>query len=1135
MNDLVAGAAVFGASLLAGGTFEKVILLVIVLAAILAVVLLAWLLFKLLVLVGKGLFRAATSGAARAREHRTRRAAERVEALPPAQAGWKEEGRASLRRTLREARRFAEEGAPWAIVVCGEGAEEIERDLAIASAACAEVRFAMSERLVLVDASRASERTLRLLARRLSWRRPFDAVIVLAPNGRIPPQAMHRAALLARGAGFTAALHVVLPGSFGGGAARLVEPQRESSAGIRSDLESALARKWLGGAGREGLGAGSGALGDELDEGVRALRDRAPRSLELAGVVAGGGRLPEAIAATATRTSPHRGGALAMRAATVALTVGIGLGVAGTLHAVRDAERLERLVDTVRGQRVERVAGADLVPDPARAGAIAGLATDLHAAGGATWTRPTGRWLPGAAELRALASGLLVAYVGRPLGDALERRIVNLLAPAPDLETWTERAARADRLASQWEALLADPDEADAGGLLEAAFGEHSGGWPREIGAVLGETGAVRWLERIEVVNRTRIRDASREGLLASAREAARRRYLDGPVLAGARKAVDPGAGEADRHAALSQTREALVAPESGWLVAPEDRLHHTRTLPVLARAMGLSIVDGAWVAMAEAELSRARRKARSDALRIAGPELGPVLERAGVGTSLRLSGAARAWLDVLDRLEAARLGPDWAGHDDRPAVAGPVTLDAERIRMARARIGRYEEIETAVPAVLPPSLAGATMERARNRLAAGLVREVEAALVPLPTGVAHGEPSIPDRELVDAIEATRRTAGWLGDHGWSEAQRGAREVADRVVATHLRLGMDVLRATNPIRVELGRNAAGRERARERLARSIDALRALYRTHAEPFLTLAGDSSGEAARSWRSLARALDAHERGDARSGIGALESFLDGYAADPRGTCAAPSLPPAPSGYLGFVVRRVRSQLETACRRDDREELLAARDRILASFDAALARSWPYSGDPASPDAPREAVDRYVSSLASGPDLSGLDTRHATDLARERALWMLDEEGAACIGFGIEWRARPDDDENAHHLISIGLEGVKRSEDGYAWRYGTPITLRLALARNSPYRFAGAGGGRSLEHVERFEGSAALLRWLDSLERRGWTVRARLVDGAGTEAELALSVRVLRQGGAPLEFPVFAALGRGLGGPGA
>ena len=95
----------------------------------------------------------------------------------------------------------------------------------------------------------------------------------------------------------------------------------------------------------------------------------------------------------------------------------------------------------VEGQRIEELARADLVPDPARTGAIAKLAIELGQAGGSTWSRPAGRWIPSAGASRALARDMLVSYVGRPLGEEIERRASDLLAPAKDIETWIERAA----------------------------------------------------------------------------------------------------------------------------------------------------------------------------------------------------------------------------------------------------------------------------------------------------------------------------------------------------------------------------------------------------------------------------------------------------------------------------------------------------------------------------------------------------------------------------------------------------------------------------------------------------------------------------------------------------------------------
>ena len=1131
MSDALAAMAALGASLLAGGTIEKVLLVVLILVGLVVLVLVVWLACKLLVLLAKGLLRAGAGVVGRARERRDRRNAEREVALPPVRAGWMHEGRPSLRRAIREAGRIGGRAAPWAIVVCGEGAADLEREMGMTPASGAEVRLNASERLVLVDAAGASDRTLRRLVRRLPWRRPFDAVLVLAADGTVPPQATHRAAIAARGAGLTAALHVVLPGRFGPGAACIAAPGAGAAHELVSSLEAELARAWLGGAEREGIGSVAGRLGGELDLALRALRDRTPECLDLASLVAGAGRLPETIAAAAGRTVPGRGGPFAMQGAAAVLAAGIGLAAAGIPAAIEDADRLGSLVMAAEEQRIDRLASASLTPDPARTGSVARIAIELAEAGESTWTRPAGRWLPGARAVREVAAYLLVGYVGRPLGAEIERRATSLLAPAGSLDTWVDNAARSDRLVAEWNALLAGAGVAGVAGLLDAAFGPVAEGWPDGLGAALEESGAAAALENRDAVDHARVRTAARAGLLASAGEEAKRRYLAGPILAGARVAADPTATHAERHAALDRTREALKDPAAAWLVEPEDRLRHAEILPVLARALGLAIVDAGWVAMAEAELSRSRRQARTDALRIAEPTLGTVLERGGTDGRLRLSSPALVWLELMDRIEAARIaiGPTGRPPPRGRVLSGPLTLDAERVRKAEDRIERYEEVEARVPPLLPPVLAESTLEHARERLAASLAEEVRGALEPRSEPSPLGALPAPTRELEHAIATMRRIGDWLRDHGWLQAGREAREAADRTVESHLRLGMDALRAADPIRIDLGRPGADPERTRERLARSVESIRELHRKFAAPLLAFPEEAPGAAARSWRTLVRALEAYERGDVRSGLGGLESVLDAYAADPRGTCADPGLPPAPPGYLGQVVRRTRAELHDACRQLERQELLAARDRVLAAFAGSLVRSWPYSGDPASPDAPREAVDRYVSALEAAPDLGALDARYVPELERERALWTTDEGGSVCIALELEWRARPEDDVNAQHLIEIELEGMKREEGGYTWRYGTPVTLRLKLARNSPYRFASGAEGTSLEHVERFEGSAALLRLLDSFAVRGWTLRASLVDTAGQAAELRLSVRASRRGGAPLELPAFASLGRG------
>ena len=644
MSETFAAIASLGAALLGGGTFEKVLLVILVVAVLVVLVLVVWLVCKLVWLLVRGLGGKAAGAVARVKERRIRREAERADALAPVRTGWMEDGRPSLRRALREARGIGGDTAPWAVVVSGEGSVRLERDLGLAPAPAAEVRVSASERLVLVDAANATERTLRRLARRLPWRRPFDALVVLAPDGAVAPRAAHRAALVARGSGFTAALHLVLPGAGEGegqggdrgtpGAARIVAPGRGGARDLLAALEADVARAWLGAAGAAGVASHAGGegggrdavravartLGSELEEAVRALRDRAPDCLDLTGLAAGAGRIPESIAATAGRTRPDRRGPLPMQGAAALLVLGLGLGAAGALDAVRDAERLAKLMQAVEGQRIERLARTGLVPDPVRTGVLAGLAVDLAGAGESTWTRPAGPWLPGARALRTLAADLLVGYVGRPLGTEVERRAAALLAPAADIETWTGRAARADRLLGGWNALLAGAEEADAGGLLDTAFGAPSGGWPSGVGAALERTGAARTLERLAVVGRGRLREAARAGLLGSARAEARRRYLDGPVLAGARVAADPPP------LARSATRPSRArATRSGGRRRRGSSRRRTgpstpRSSPCSpARSGSPSSRATGWRGRGPA-LSRARRQAREDAVRIAGP-----------------------------------------------------------------------------------------------------------------------------------------------------------------------------------------------------------------------------------------------------------------------------------------------------------------------------------------------------------------------------------------------------------------------------------------------------------------------------------------------------------------------------------
>ena len=201
MSDFFARVGEYAARLMSGGTFEIILLIVLIIVALILFLIALWILWKLLVLLGKGALWLLRNGidAARA-QSRTKREA-RLAAPPMVATGWGAARGIGLRRALSEARGMAGPNAMCVVVVAGDGMSGLCRSLGLTPPGVGTIGIAAGGDLVLIDASRASGRMLRSLASALPWRRPVDAgAVLLTPEG-VPGDALARSASFARATG----------------------------------------------------------------------------------------------------------------------------------------------------------------------------------------------------------------------------------------------------------------------------------------------------------------------------------------------------------------------------------------------------------------------------------------------------------------------------------------------------------------------------------------------------------------------------------------------------------------------------------------------------------------------------------------------------------------------------------------------------------------------------------------------------------------------------------------------------------------------------------------------------------------------------------------------------------------------
>ena len=637
MTDLLSRIGEYVTRLMSGGTFEIVLLIVLVVVALILFLVALWILWKLLVLLGKGLLWLSRTGFEVVRGQRRARRETRLAGLPPVSTGWDSPPGIGLRRALAQARRRAGPDASRIVVIAGEGMSDLCRGLGLTPPGPGAVRVAAGGDIVLIDASKARRGMLRRLATTLPWRRPVDAVAVLVDPEGVPGEGLARATRFARATGMRIAVHLVLANAGKVAAWRPIDAHGPDADTLCTRLAADAARTWLTGGSRDGLNA----LVLARSRGLPAAIDRAlavaPSSLvDIASLCCGGAGLVAAVAHAAGRTRPSTASGLPTWLGVAVLGAGTALAGLAALSALDRASALRAAVETAsREAAVPWTAeGIDTVPSGARIRRISGLSERLAKLSDVSPLMPLEWLVPNHSAPETLGATFLEGYVLRPLAAALERRARERLTPSDTPDRWLDDARLVSEWLAAWEGLAEDPGEVDIRRLFVTAFGGDRSAWSEGTDLAIIRT-------RVEPPPLSRggldvdnLIDLARSNFVITMQRWAAKVYTNGPVASAARRAIDRSAGWRERHAALSDLRTALQNPSQQWLTAPRDRPDHRFELRVLGRAVALGLLGQANALEARAAVSRVRIDAREAAEYFLLPTIGPLMVRSAAGAT---------------------------------------------------------------------------------------------------------------------------------------------------------------------------------------------------------------------------------------------------------------------------------------------------------------------------------------------------------------------------------------------------------------------------------------------------------------------------------------------------------------------
>ena len=1135
MSDLFVRMSEFAARLLSGGTLEIVLLIVLIIVGLILLLVALWILWKLLVLLGKGLLWLFRVGGEATQRHAASQREERLTAPPAVATAWGSAPRIRLRKALAEARRIAGPDALRVVLVVGDGMSDLCRSCGMIPPGMGTISIAASNDLMLIDASRASNRMMRRLAAALPWRRSFDAVAAIVDPDSIPSETLVRAASLARATGLRAALHFVLASPSRTAAWRIVDPNDRDGGALCTQLGEDAARIWLTGGSRQDLNMLALAQSRDLPSALdRAFATAPSSSVDIASLSFGGAGLRAAVAQAASRTRPADTPGLPIWTGFAVLIAGAALAGLAAVIGLDRASGLRATLSTAEREASTSWlnAGIDAVPSGSRIRRMSGVGARLAEYSGFSALTPLAVLVPNYHAPERLGAALMDAYVLRPLAAALDRRSREQLAPSDDPVTWLGNTRLVGEWLAAWEGLEHEPMEVDVRRLFSAAFGGDPDAWSEGTDLALVRTGVRPPPPAQGGLDVDGLTDLARRSFIATMQLWADKVYTNGPVATAARRAGQRSAPWREQHDALAELRTALQDPGQVWMTAVEDRPDYGFELRMYGRALALSVLGQASALEAKAAVSRIRIDARKAAEHSILPEIGPLMVRsssgsrgAGGGPSLSLSPQAQAWLAFLGRIRNSEFA-DLPQARPLP-ISGEVTIDPVAVADTRAKLRVFDRFAAVLPADLPPSVAQALLREVTSELVIGVAAGVELALRPGAELELATEQALHLSRMAPALEDLKEIDTWLLQRHATAAADRVLEVRARVAETVLRAGRSVLEEEDPVGIYLD-PAADAGALLRRFGRGVVRLRRVYELFAGPYLEAAAAGGKMVAFEWKRISEDIAGYDRGDDQSALTGLEAMLAAYADDSAAACEAPlAMHAAPRyDYVARALSRFRNQLEQTCMVRELAGIQEVYGSLAEYFTRHVAWLWPYATDRGAPELPASTLSEFLGLIDAAQDRLGRVEGEFVDTLQANArFWSHDDGGDVGVRFRIDWRARPEEEQLAEHVIGFELDGVEIDEGGfYTWRYGVPVTLRLRLAKNSPYRFVGAADAEGIEFVIAENGNGALIRLFEGLSGGAMTFGAKVVDALGKTRPLRVTARIADAGGAPMTMPQFS-----------
>jgi len=502
------------------------------------------------------------------------------------------------------------------------------------------------------------------------------------------------------------------------------------------------------------------------------------------------------------------------------------------------------------------------------------------------------------------------------------------------------------------------------------------------------------------------------------------------------------------------------------------------------------------------------------------------------------MTAPASAWFLFLDKIANAGFVREPVAV--QPVQPGLVTIDRTLAAQARERLRVFDRFAGTLASDIPPGPAQKLLLELEAQLVVGIVAEIENALRrESSVGVAavraerRAEAAAAFRDL-DEIEI------WLRDRQADAEANRVQQARARVAEGILVAAANMLEEEDPLAVHIDPTADGNALVR-RFERGVQHTQRIHEQFVAPYLDSVSQRIGSwVALHWRDISRDLEAYGRGDTDSTLTALEGGIRAYAEDPDTACDAPRPLLGRGDYLARASARFRNEVDAACDSAKQQRAVAAYDEVLAYFDEYIEDFWPYAAASDAPEVGVATFGEFVRRLqAQSFAYHLIEDPRAEMFATHADFWSTEEQGAI-LRFNVEWRWRRGEEHLAVHVSHAGLEGVETDESGlHTWRYGTPFSVRLRMARNSPYRFVQSDGRLTQEWLLSPSGHGALLRALAELSNgammfevdvaidTGDGVLRKAEDGGqatGTDT-LRISARFVRDDGRPMTVPSFDA----------